>query len=558
VDANVNSLELGWTEVGSATSWEIAYGDLGFDPNDAAEATYITATTNPFTVQNLTSATSYQFYVRALCGANDVSYWSNPTTGSTTMQPVSLPYTADFSDPTDEWTLNNGSCANYWVRGTVDNDAALFVTDNGTTPNYNISSASMIAAQKLFTVGTNDSITITFDVQVQGESSFDYMKLFLAPSSQQFPASTTTPTSGEYGYNSYSTNAYDFYNHGYGSQSSYPYIMNIASGTVHVVATMPNPNANPTSTSTALLVFAWKNDLSVGTQPPATITNLTVTADGSGPGPVITDPTVATTTATAIAQTTATLNGTITNPDNVTITAKGFEWKTTVGGTYQPVTVTGNNLTYNLTGLTANTGYTYKAFITYNGTTVYGNEVTFTTLPEDVQPCNVPTGLTAGEVTKESIAISWDNDANVNSWNIQYRPVGGTLSSATATTNSYTITGLTPETQYQIQVQADCGDGNVSDWSSAITVTTLTDGIENYLLNSISLYPNPAKEYIDVRVDELNVTSMEVFDVYGKLINTVNVIDNPTRINVSNLAAGMYFVRVTTEQGVATKSFVKK
>jgi hypothetical protein len=83
-------------------------------------------------------------------------------------------------------------------------------------------------------------------------------------------------------------------------------------------------------------------------------------------------------------------------------------------------------------------------------------------------------------------------------------------------------------------------------------------GIENWLLNSISLYPNPAKEYIDVRVDKLHVTGMEVYDVYGKLINTVSVIDNPTRINVSGLASGMYFVRVTTEQGVVTKSFVKK
>ena len=275
---------------------------------------------------------------------------------------------------------------------------------------------------------------------------------------------------------------------------------------------------------------------------------------------MITDPTVATAAATAIAQTTATLNGTITNPDNVTITAKGFEWKATAGGTYQPVTVTGNNLTYNLTGLTANTGYTYKAFITFNGTTVYGNEVTFTTLPEDVQPCNVPTGLTAGEVTKESIAISWDNDANVNSWNIQYRPLGGTLSSATSTTNSYTITGLVPETQYQIQVQADCGDGNLSEWSSSITVTTLTDGIENYLLNSISLYPNPAKEVVNVQctMNNVQIESIEVFDVYGKLLQTVSMTPETTTINVSGFAAGMYFVRVTTEQGVATKSFVKK
>ena len=51
---------------------------------------------------------------------------------------------------------------------------------------------------------------------------------------------------------------------------------------------------------------------------------------------------------------------------------------------------------------------------------------------------------------------------------------------------------------------------------------------------------------------------LEVYDVYGKLINTVNVIDNPTRINVNGLASGMYFVRVTMEQGTVTKTFGKK
>ena len=63
----------------------------------------------------------------------------------------------------------------------------------------------------------------------------------------------------------------------------------------------------------------------------------------------------------------------------------------------------------------------------------------------------------------------------------------------------------------------------------------------------------------DIRIDgDVNVTNMEVFDVYGKLINTVNVIDNPTRINVNGLADGMYFVRVTTDKGMVTKTFVKK
>ena len=290
-----------------------------------------------------------------------------------------------------------------------------------------------------------------------------------------------------------------------------------------------------------------------------TYTTYTFTTD-CGDGPVITDPTVATIAASAVEQTTATLNATITNPDNVSITAKGFEWKTTMGGSYTQIdgTGTGNNFTANLTGLTPNTGYTYKAFITFNGTTIYGSEMTFTTLEQGVEPCDVPTGLAYGEVTGESIAISWNASANAEGYNIQYSPQGGSISSASVTTNSYTITGLSQNTTYQIQVQANCGNGNLSSWSETITVTTT--GIENHLTNSITLYPNPANDVVNVQCTMYNVQCLgvEVIDVYGKVINTVNVTENPTRINVSGLAAGMYFVRVTTDQGVATKPFVVK
>ena len=747
-DADTTSITIQWNERGDATTWNIEYGPVGFTPG---AGTVVQTTTNPFTVTGLNNSTTYDFYVQSLCSATDASAWSMKTSASTTMVPTALPYATDFSDPDDAWILNNGNCANYWIKGTYNGSSALFVTNDGSTPGYDGTSVSVVSAQKLFTVGDDPIITINFDVQVTGESSFDYMKLFLAPATEQYPASTETPSSNDYGYNGYSTYAYDFYTNGYGTQTSYHYILNNVPGTIHVTADMPNPNVSPNANSTALLVFAWKNDGSVTYQPPAIITNVTVgvvtcpnptdltvtnigmttadvtwtagdeetawnfeykeasaenwtvvpvttpsyqltgltgntsyqvrvqancsatdqsiytnasfstaacevadqctytfnlsdsygdgwnngyltleqngsvvytiemddgssatetvnfcdnvsvslvwhsgsydsevsftvtgpdgtevystsnvssgtlttfTTDCSGSGPVITDPTVTTTAASAIAQTSATLNATITNPDNVTITAKGFEWKTTTGGTFTQIagTGTGNTFTANLSGLTANTGYTYKAFITFEGTTVYGSEMTFTTLPEDTpEPCNVPTNLHTTDIQNEAISIAWDADANVTSWNIQYRPVGGTLATATTNTNSYTITGLTGLTTYEIQVQANCGDGNLSDWTAAITPQTTNVGIENYLINRIALYPNPAKEYVDIRVDEnINVTGMEVYDVYGKLINTVNVVENPTRINVSGLANGMYFVRVTTEEGTVTKTFVKK
>ena len=140
----------------------------------------------------------------------------------------------------------------------------------------------------------------------------------------------------------------------------------------------------------------------------------------------LTEPSATTAAATAITQTSATLNGSISNPDNVTITAQGFEWKATSGGTYTTVNATGSTMTYNLTGLTANTDYTFRAFVTTANGTHYGSNVTFTTL-EEIEPCDARPGLHTTDIQNESIAIAWDANANVSSWNIQYRPVGGTL-----------------------------------------------------------------------------------------------------------------------------------
>jgi hypothetical protein len=77
----------------------------------------------------------------------------------------------------------------------------------------------------------------------------------------------------------------------------------------------------------------------------------------------------------------------------------------------------------------------------------------------------------------------------------------------------------------------------------------------------IEVYPNPTKDYVNVECRMYNVQSVEVIDVYGKVVRTIVGANNcspQTRINVSGLAAGMYFVRVTTAEGVVTKPFVKR
>lgn len=197
--------------------------------------------------------------------------------------------------------------------------------------------------------------------------------------------------------------------------------------------------------------------------------------------------------------------------------------------------------------------------------TFYMDDVTLQ--PEvAVEPCETPTGLEVVSIHNESIDVAWDADADVDSWNLHYRTQGGEWSTVTTTTNSYTIAGLAGLTTYEIQVQANCGNDNLSEWSASVTATTTNVGIEEYLIGNLSLYPNPADEYVLVECrmqqEDCRILEVQLLDVYGKLITTITGTNQDaslqTRINVSRMSGGVYFVRVTTDQGTLTKPFVKR
>ena len=82
------------------------------------------------------------------------------------------------------------------------------------------------------------------------------------------------------------------------------------------------------------------------------------------------------------------------------------------------------------------------------------------------QACPRVINLTATNISSNSALLGWTRLGNETLWNIEYGPKGfelgqGTLVSG-VTTNPYLLTGLSPDTEYEFYVQADCGSGEVS------------------------------------------------------------------------------------------------
>jgi len=93
------------------------------------------------------------------------------------------------------------------------------------------------------------------------------------------------------------------------------------------------------------------------------------------------------------------------------------------------------------------------------------------------------------------------------------------------------------------------------------SMNDFTTGLPQYLTeNDIVIYPNPVADQLTVslRTNSFQVTSMSVFDINGKLINTQAVRDNQIEMNTQSLAAGNYFLRLSDGKNCVTTKFVKK
>ena len=173
--------------------------------------------------------------------------------------------------------------------------------------------------------------------------------------------------------------------------------------------------------------------------------------------------------------------------------------------------------------------------------------------------CAVPTSVSAGNVTATGATITWQGTAATYVVNYGTQGINqgeGHLDTVQGT--SYAISGLAPQTPYDVYVSSICADGVSSDWSTVAQFTTTQVGIDDVNANAnISLYPNPASHMVTISGIEGTAT-VTVIDLNGRQNGQWQVENGELTIDVSAMAKGAYFVRIAGESTVAVRKLVVK
>ena len=222
-----------------------------------------------YTFNYLSPNTQYTVSVAALCDNGDTSAWRSLTGRTLAGDPINVfPYSCGFEITEDgenqaaDWVLENGTQANAWYVGTGAQNGgsrSLYVSsDNGSTNGYNTSSTSYVFAYATFSFEAGE-YAYSYDWRATGESCCDFIRAAVVPNSVEF-------TAGSYC--------------GFSSSADVPAggIAIDGGGKLNQQSSWQNRTGTFNIATDGLykVVFMWRNDGSVGTNPPAAIDNIAI------------------------------------------------------------------------------------------------------------------------------------------------------------------------------------------------------------------------------------------------------------------------------------------
>ena len=152
-------------------------------------------------------------------------------------------------------------------------------------------------------------------------------------------------------------------------------------------------------------------------------------------------------------------------------------------------------------------------------------------------------------------------------WTTVFNKSGEELATGSNTTQNYVpaasayqtqtveLEGFASKDKVIIKFVFTSAKGN-NIWMDNINIMDGATDIEDVeQSSSIAIFPNPAKEVLNITSDKA-ISQIDVYDVNGKMVKSFTSVGST--LNIKDLATGVYMLNVTTEDGVIVKKIVKE
>ena len=97
-------------------------------------------------------------------------------------------------------------------------------------------------------------------------------------------------------------------------------------------------------------------------------------------------------------------------------------------------------------------------------------------------------------------------------------------------------------------------DGNTEVFYDNFSLD-VTLSVNDVLASEFKIYPNPAKNYLNIESKNIAISSVEMYNIIGKKVISENNLVN-SKLNVSSLSTGIYLLKVNSDAGSLVKKIV--
>jgi hypothetical protein len=91
-----------------------------------------------------------------------------------------------------------------------------------------------------------------------------------------------------------------------------------------------------------------------------------------------------------------------------------------------------------------------------------------------------------------------------------------------------------------------------------VTPKAVNTGTKDISKASVTFYPNPAKNILNVNNSKFQASSVEIYDITGHRLMTQQMNPKTTSLNLANLSEGLYIISFKSHNGTFTGKFIKK